>query len=375
MNLTRTQVAAWMLAFSALAACTPNAPGRSGDSVATGASAAQHIVIALNGSLGLKRAEWTSFAPAMFGTVVGPSDLLKLDTPAQARLVCADLTVVAVAAGTAGPPCQASRASLNYQGSSVRAARGDESGGYPRVIAPRRTNLLSDRPTIRWTPVPSASGYQVSVRGANVNWTGSVGGAATQMIYPPEAPPLTSGVSFKVTVVAFTPGGPKSSDQEQSADLGFTVLDSEGQQRVITARDRVDGLSLEPAQRQFVTSRLYMADENRLYAEAADALESIYATLNGEPSVPRALGDVYRSIGLNALAEEHYTTAASLSQQRGDTAGQAAALDALAELASAQGNAAEAGRRARQSLEIFQLLGDASKTRELQDRLAGSPPG
>ena len=83
-------------------------------------------------------------------------------------------------------PVQVARPLLQVGGSTIRATRADVGGGFPLVIAPRKTNLLAERPLIRWTAPPSATSFKVTVRGSGVNWTTDVAGK-TEIPYPADA--------------------------------------------------------------------------------------------------------------------------------------------------------------------------------------------
>jgi hypothetical protein len=338
---------------------------------AAGGAPSDNVLVAVQGQIAIKRASWSQFVPAVFGTLIRLGDELRLEGSSIAKIACADLSLVTVRAGAIGVPCQVVKPILLFQGSAIRATRADSGGGFPTVVAPRKTNLLAERPLIRWTPIAGATGYRVSVRGPNVNWSADVSGK-TEFPYPDDAPPLAPGQAFKVTVVATTAGGNRSSDEEAQADLGFVPLEPEQRQAVQEAQARIEKLDLEEAQQRFLIAKLYMSQDFRLYGEAIEQLERLGGTLK-EAAVGRSLADTYRAVSLNRLAEQRYLQALELSQQTNDLEGQALALDSLGQLYTALGNPSEARQRTQQAEELYQQLGDAEAVKKLQERLAGLP--
>src|SRR5262249_42798805 len=153
----------------------------------------------------VKREGWSAYAPVLFGTALHYGDLLRLDGSAQATVVCTDLTLATVPSGVGGIPCPVGREpngpGLVYDGSLVNPTRSNPSGEFPLVVAPRKTNLLDPRPTLRWTPVAGVTTYTVSVRGPKVSWSTEVT-SGTEVAYPGNAPALVAGATYKVTVVA-----------------------------------------------------------------------------------------------------------------------------------------------------------------------------
>src|SRR5512145_393175 len=126
-----------------------------------------NVIVSLQGQVAMKRKGWSAFAQARLGTTLQRGDLLRLEGPSQAKVVCAGLTVSDVPRDLSGIPCPATRPILIYLGDKVTATRGYGEGVFPRVVAPRKTKLLNPRPTLRWTPVAGATSYKVIVRGQN----------------------------------------------------------------------------------------------------------------------------------------------------------------------------------------------------------------
>lgn len=323
-----------------------------------------HLIVAVQGQLGVKRESWSKYVPARFGTTLQHGDLLRLEGSSQATVACADVTIVAVPRGIGGIPCKVAQPLLVYAGSLVNPTRGNTSGEFPMVVLPRQTKLLNARPMLRWTPVTGATTYTVSVRGPNVQWSMDVS-TKTAVVYPDSAPALTAGAAYKVTVVA----AGRSSDEESGPGLGFTLLKPDEAQMVREAERKLRALGLADTPTQFLVAYLYLA--HGLNAGAIELLEELSSVLQ-EPAAVRLLGETYVKIGLSRLAEDRYLRALKLSQGVQDVEGEALAQNALGLIyAEALGNKGEAGQRLQKAMALYQRLGDAKMVRQLRGQLAG----
>ena len=321
-----------------------------------------HLVVALQGQMSVKRQDWSDYAPALFGTLLRRGDLLRLESGSQAKIACDDWSLASVPSGIGGVPCKVAKMPpLVYDGSQVITTRDYAPGEFPIVISPRKTKLISPNPTLRWTPVPGVVTYTVSVRGPNLNWSTDVA-SKTEVAYPTTAPVLVSGTAYRVVVC----GGSNCSDKENIPDLGFTTLKPDEVQTVREAGNRIRALGLADAPTRFLISSLYATQD--LHTEAIEQLEGLTSTLE-EPAVLRLLGDLYRTIGLNRLAEERYLQALGLSQKANDVEGQALAQYWLGQIYDALGNKSETIQRLQKAMELYQKLGDSKKSKEIQERL------
>ena len=328
--------------------------GRSGEGV--------NLVVDVQGNLSLKRRGWSEYAPALFGMAVHNGDLLRLEGTSQATVACSDLTLAKAAGGVNSVPCKVTRPVLVYGDSLIIPTRADTPSDIPIAISPRKTRLLNAYPTLRWSSVPGANSYKITVRCPNLTWSTDVSGK-TELVYPNSAPALQPGATYKLTVQANN----RSSDEEQGAGLGFTMLKPEEAQAVRGSEARIRNLGLaEPATR-LLMANLYASQG--LNAEAIDQLQEL-AKAAQEPAVLRSLGDLYLKVGLNRLAEGTYIQALDLSQKANDIEGQAAANNALALVYEALGNNAEAIQRSQKALGWYQKLGDSNTAKQIQDRLA-----
>jgi len=325
-----------------------------------------HLLVAAQGKVMVKRNGWTISAPAGFGVVLRRGDLVHVSSPGRATVACADLSLHELPAGRfTGVPCaSAEKAFLVYQGSLLNPTRSDASDEIPVVISPRRTKLLSLRPTLRWAPVPGNTRYSIAVRGPGVNWTTEEVHGATSLVYPEGAPALASGATYKVTVTAKG----RSSDELPEPGLGFTLLSTDAAKEVRAGAERIRALGLASEAAQLLTAHLYASVG--LHAEAIEQLEAL-AKSQPAPPVWQTLGTLYQAVGLNRLAEERYLLAAKQSLAAGDVETQALAHRALGILyLEAFGLKSEATRSFTDALASFEKLGDAAAVKDVKGRLA-----
>lgn len=324
-----------------------------------------HLLVAVQGKVMLKRPGWTAFAPAAAGTVVHRGDLVRVPSPGRATVACADLSVHELPAGKfSGVPCPAAESAvLVYEGSLLNPTRSDAGEDVPVVIAPRRTKLLSSRPTLRWAPMPGVAKFTVAVRGGEVNWTKEVSDS-TSVVYPADAPELKPGVDYKVTVIA----GERSSDEISEPGLGFSIAGEAAAREIRAEAERIRTLGLPDDAAQLLTVHLYAS--RGLHAEAIEQLEAI-AKSRPTPRVWQTLGSLYQAAGLHRLAEEKYLQAAKQSRDADDIEGQALAHRALGVLyQDAFGLDADAKQSFTAALALFEQLGDAAAVRQMKEKLA-----
>jgi len=322
------------------------------------------LIVDVQGDAAVKRAGWRDYAPALFGAPLRRGDLLRLGSAGNATVACADLKLSTVEGGVSGYPCQtAPRTPLVYEGTLLNPTRGDSvDDDTPFVISPRSTKLLNPRPVLRWQSVPGVKTYKVSLQG--VNWATEVSGA-NELPYPESAPALQPGVTYRPVVMA----GDRSSSEEPSANLGFSVLGAEEAKAVKEAEARIRTLGLTETGAALLIANVYAT--NGLYAEAIEGLERLRGTQ--EPAVLRLLGDLYISTGLNRLAEERYASALARSEMLNDIEGQAQAQHALGRIYEALGNPAEARRYLSDALALYDRLGDTKHVAEARAQLDALP--
>ncbi len=112
---------------------------------------------------------------------------------------------------------------------------------------------------------------------------------------------------------------------------------------------------------------IYIREE--LLSEAIATLESLAKTKSKIIAVYQNLGDLYRYVGLNSLAESRYQQAIALATSSQDREGLAMAQAGLAEVKEMLGKRDQAVQLLRQAQTGFEALGDLERVTELQARL------
>jgi hypothetical protein len=324
-----------------------------------------NLAVFIDGQVSVKEKGWNNFAPVVFGSILHPGDLLRVDPASQAKVVCSDLTLHTIQPGTTGIPCAGEREILQMSnGSLINPTRSWTNDGLsPVVLSPRKTKLLSSHPILSWTPIRGASNFRVIVRGPRLYWITQVA-AKNEILYPDSAPRLESGVSYKLIVET----GDRSSSSEPGPDLGFSILDSKAAQEVQSAQKQIEGLGLPEGPTQFLIAHLYAA--NGLNAEAIQRLEVLSPRFKAA-AVERLLADLYLRIGLPRQAEASYLKSLDLAREEKDEVGQMMVHLALARIyEQTLGNQKAAGEHLDVTLAIANKIGDDLTTNQANALLA-----
>ncbi len=316
----------------------------------------------------LRRGVWSDYHRTAFGAVLHRGDLLKPTSEARAIVLCDDLTAWSPLAGKVsgvmnGCPAPEETARMR-EGSGLGSTRGVGDPSIPYIISPRRTQLLSGTPILRWNEIPGASIYSVQIKGTNTGriiWSTMTDESG--VTYPGE-PALESGATYLLIVEA---DNGASSQDEDVPGLGLTLLNANDAQRVRAAAGRLADLGLTPDAEAFGLAQLYTGYD--LTAEAIEILERLVQAGSQSAAVYRTLGDLYRHIGVSLEAEARYSTAVELAEAAGDVEGQAAAQAGLGEMYGKMGNVYHAVRWLERALAGYEVLGDAQRVTELEERL------
>lgn len=319
------------------------------------------------GKLRVRQGRGEQTADATVGMTVRRGHLLTLAADARAAVYCSDGKKYDLKPGQIqGCPCTAASRGLVYDGSSIPRTRGHDTarGDFPAVLSPRRGLLLTTRPTVRWSPVPppkpgEAVTYRVIMRtdAGDQVWL-KEGVTGTELAYPADAPELARGEVYKAIIQS----GRKSSTQEKTADLGFTVLTETDAKAIREAEVDVRLLKLPEVQTRLLIADLYASQE--LFSEAVELLTELMKTLK-EPAVLRLLGDIYATSGLHREAIRQYEEA--LAQIGNDIEGQALTLAALGRSYAAIGDRDQANARFTRAVEAYQKLGEKVTVEQLRD--------
>lgn len=317
------------------------------------------------------------------GMTVRRGAVLELADDASAMVVCGDKTKRSLKAGPNPVPCS-DNSFVDRNGSCVARTRGGDSpdGTFPLIISPRRTLLLSRRPTFRWTPVakpadapgtlPAQVTYTVNIFAEGMELVWSEKTAATVLAYPGNQPDLKPG-DYQLVVTA---SGLGSSEGEGVPNTGFTVLEDCGPratgsgadctaQKVRPELEAIRKLGISADGERLMVAYTYKNYE--LYAEAIETLNSMSADALGPP-VLRLLGDLYSQAGLNREAERTYLKALSLPQITGDPESRALILSALAGTYEALGARKSAKAKWDEAIKVYEVLGDKEMVDDLKQR-------
>ena len=295
--------------------------------LAAGAAAADPVafVVSLKGTVTVIPARSTTAARASLGKPLERGDKVQVGPRGSASLFFSDGNVVELGAGSSltvggrlapaaadrrrvGPGADASAevfsrvskfiTSRNRQSGLVALSpmRGSADEPAPIVLAPRRSALLTGNPDFQWRSVTGATRYQVTVAtGTGTVWTREV--SDTSLGYPADAPQLPGGADYAWTVRALSDDGPLR-DEEST----FRVLSSGEAGQV---REHLDGI--QQAAGDTSAAGRYLAGSylvgRGLYVDATREFEALARLDPGAPGPHEALGDVYRTVGLPALAE------------------------------------------------------------------------
>jgi tetratricopeptide (TPR) repeat protein len=307
------------------------------------------------------------------GTLIYPGDKLRTAQNGQVMLQCADLGIKAIASNEN----QLNSCLLAEEKSKAACSRDvikcpDRGDGkiawnrapIPYIISPRRTQLLNNKPILRWNPVVGATSYKLSLRenGAKFNWEMIVSG--TEAVYPGE-PPLKPGVNYKLIVVANT--GASSEDAVGEGDTEFSVLDEAEVERVKSEVGAIGQTVPNESAQKLAISSLYL--NTNLIAEAIDILESLPKKGVETPPIYRSLGDLYlERLQLVPQAESYYSQVITTAKPD-DIEELTAALYGLGQVHSAMRNNLKAMDYLRQAKDGYITLGDLAMVEKIDKQL------
>ncbi len=324
-----------------------------------------NLLVSAQGTVHLKRSEWSDYYRTDFGSQLQSGDLLRVAEDSRAVVLCDGLRTRQVPAGSPTglnnlcPPPE--EKILVRGGVFLGNTRGGHDPFIPYVISPRKTLLLNPTPELRWNAVPGASSYTVTVKGEGVDWVETV--TEPSIVYPGE-PALVPGAAYAITVQADTG---ESSQDEGVQGLGFTVVDAATALRIEANVARIMALELDAEGKELALGQ-YLAGEG-LIAEAIETLETLVQEVPAAPFPYRMLGDLYRQSGLNLLALEHYEAAVALADTSDNLEAAALAREGLAEVSLALGDREAAATLLRAAIDLYRLLGDAEQADALKARL------
>lgn len=320
------------------------------------------------GALKIQQRKRARFADATVGMIVRRGYMLDLAPGAKAIVKCADGKPYQLQPGFRPCPCVtlARSALFGVYGEPRTSGADTVAKNFPVVISPRRTRLLTTRPTISWSPVaPRPDGapikYLVGVYTEKMRrvWEREVT-TLTEFEYPAQEPALTRGEVYIVLVE--TEG--HSSDEEGTAGRGFTVLTDEEAKAVNAAESGVRELNLPATGTEFLVADLYAA--RGLSSEAIDKLTALKDDLN-HPWMLIMLGDLYAAASLHREAIAQYKSTLALPRGENDFEARALALTALGRSYLSLGEFREADSTFQAAMRAYRKLGVKKGMRQLKE--------
>lgn len=331
------------------------------------ASQAGHRIIEASGQVMLQRKGWPKSQPARVGTQVNAGDRIIVGSGAIAVVRCIKGNLWKVPTETPFPVtygCTQSTIALRV-GKQSDNSPGGQNVRIPYVIEPRRTYVAEGSFRLRWNPAPGASNYNVRIlrkRDGSVLWEKRVPGTST--VYPGN-PLLRLGEVYFVVVEANN--GTSSHLDEGASNSGFRRISPQGQREVDIAITALAKQNLTKEATLLAKADIYMREE--VLSDAIRTLESLANRKSRIVSVYLDLGDLYRYIGLNLMAENRYQEAINLATSSQDLEGLAMAQAGLAEVKEMLGQREQVGTLLREALRGFNALGDADRAAELRERI------
>lgn len=177
----------------------------------------------------------------------------------------------------------------------------------PIIEEPRKTDVMTDRPSFRWRSLPGATHYRVTVSGDQGDlWTREIG--ATALEYPADAPALKRDGDYLWKVEAFGDQGPIRDETSV-----FHVIGSEATTAVQGDLKKIaESAGSSTAAGHFLAGS-YLSGLG-LYGEALRQFTALSKLSPDSPAPHEALGNVYRTVGLMDLAAAEFQRALELTR-------------------------------------------------------------
>jgi hypothetical protein len=194
----------------------------------------------------------------------------------------------------------AQRCSSETRENCLKVKGPGEDENKPTLIVPYSPLILNPRPVIIWTPVRSAISYIVRIKGTGVDWFMEVN--STSLPYPKDQPTMQPGSIYQVDILA------KIAEQNfvpSSSILQVIPFEKEQHTRAVIKYLQNLNLPLD----SLAVDVAYIYKANDLLTEAIEVLSKRIKARTQNPTIYRALGDIYLEVGLSQLANREYKTA------------------------------------------------------------------
>ncbi len=315
----------------------------------------------LSGQIDLKRFGRGNFQKTQAPLKLYSEDLLRSSQPEKVRILCfghkfsAPISQEEIAVKEAcisqPKPTNDGRIRLNPRHPKATDPN------IPYIISPRKTALLTNRPTLRWNAVAGTTFYEVKLIGPGVDW--KIKTDKTSITYSGEND-LQSGEAKYTLIVTTDKGVSSQSDLSRSDGISFSVLSEDKIKEVNEAVEDLENKGLTPEMQGLALAYFYQEED--LKAEAIKVLEELSKQKTTEPEVYRTLGELYETIFLNSWAKEQYEEAWELiKNQPNQWEKKAVIQEGLGETNWGQGNLEKA-------LEWFQIAQSNYDRSDLEEK-------
>jgi hypothetical protein len=289
----------------------------------------QAIITDLQGDVRLKKSTQGSFIPALWGMQLSTGDQLKTNEAAQVSILFASSNMITLGANSAmtisesvksagetstvqnlDPDLSADLAFISYEekdGSEVGLLAGlrGQPGESIVLLAPRNTQLKTQRPVFKWHTFKEYEMFKISLFNADGRiWTKETNNPFLD--YPDDQPALSQGESYFWVVE-----GENLLDSDKSASISFGIL---AENNLVSLEEKEQRLSetLSGSNKWFFLGNLYQ--KNELYQDALEIFHEIAKNHKTAPLPHQILGKIYQRIGLKDRAIRELETAVKLSQ-------------------------------------------------------------
>ena len=279
----------------------------------------------------LNREGWPAYHPVAFGTVLYPTDLLKVEEKTAILCVGPELEVKTVSPGEHRVPCPPAEGILNYRGAHFRVRLADTAGtgDIPFILYPRTTLLLEDRPTLYWNDT-GASSYTVMLTQAGQHVWMEENVTDFTLPYPAGRAPLEQGEDYRLVVI--DNNSHISSRQNEPAGTGFRLATRQEKNQIEDQLRKIRALEpLTSADLQFILGVYYASLEPSAISGFSPVGEAwlVFNELAKTQEVPAVQlwhGDILTRLKMpDDLVETAYQTALAHAETLNDIESQAAA--------------------------------------------------
>ena len=244
---------------------------------------------------------------------------------------------------------------------------GGNDSSVPYVISPRGGTVLNSLFTVQWNPVPDAMCYTVQIAAQSMErpiWEADV--CNTSVEYP-GTPALLEAEHYFIIVESDTGQSSQFDEGAGTEEYFFELLTSYEIEDVQGAIATIDNLGLPTENQAFALAQIYI--DEALYVDAIHTLEQLVTANDNSILAYQILGDLYRKVGLNLLAESRYEQAIALASIEGNIEAQAQAQAGLVEVKIMLGQTDAAIELLEQAQIAYEILQDTERAEELKQRL------